>query len=82
MLFTNALSKQVNFQTHKNSNFEKIQMRVPLFMVSEEKLKTTSWRMHNIKNCRKWIKNEKVMALQSAYGQKVEKVSHPTLGLF
>jgi len=51
-------------------------------MVSKEKLKTISWCMHNIKNCQKWIKNEKVMALQSVHGQKVEKVSQPTLGLF
>jgi len=52
----------------------------PLFMVSKKQLKTFSWRIQSTKNCRKWIKNEKVMALQSVHGQKVKKVPHPTLG--
>jgi len=80
LLFTNALGRQVNVQTHKNLELEKIQRRVPLFMVSREKLKIFSWCIHSIKICPKWIKNEKVMALQNVHGQKVEKVPHPTLG--
>jgi hypothetical protein len=52
----------------------------PLFMVSKKKLKIFSWRIQSTKNCQKWIKNEKVMALQSVHGQKVKKMPHPTLG--
>jgi hypothetical protein len=49
-------------------------------MVSQEKLKISSWRIQSTKNCQKWITNEKVMALQIVHGQKFEKVPHPTLG--
>jgi hypothetical protein len=49
-------------------------------MVSQKKLKTSSWHIHSTKNCQKRIRNEKVMALQSVHGQKVQKVPHPTLG--
>jgi hypothetical protein len=49
-------------------------------MVSQEKLKISSWHIQSIKNCQKWITNEKVMAFQNVHGQKVEKVPHPTLG--
>jgi hypothetical protein len=51
-------------------------------MVSKEKLEIFSWHIHSTKNCQKWIRNEKVMAIQSVHGQKVEKVPHPTLGIF
>jgi hypothetical protein len=51
------------------------------FMVSKEKLEISSWCIHSSKNCQKWIKNEKVMALQIVHGQKVEKMPHPTLGI-
>jgi hypothetical protein len=49
-------------------------------MVSKEKLEISSWCIHSTKNCPKWIKNEKVMALQSVHGQKIEKMPYPTLG--
>jgi hypothetical protein len=49
-------------------------------MVSKKKSKISSWHICSTKNCQKWIKNEKVMALQNVHGQKVEKVPHPTLG--
>jgi hypothetical protein len=49
-------------------------------MMFKEKLEISSWRIYNTKNCEKWIKNEKIMALQRMHGQKVEKVPHPTLG--
>jgi len=55
-------------------------IRAPLFMVSNKKLEISLWCIYNIKNCQRWIKNEKVMALRSVHGQKVEKMSHPTLG--
>jgi hypothetical protein len=48
--------------------------------MSKNKLKTSSWHIHNTKNCQKRIRNEKVMAFQSAHGQKVKKMPHPTLG--
>ncbi len=80
LLFTNALGRQANVQRHKNSELNKIQRKVPLFMVSPKKLKTSSWCIHSTKNCQKRIRNEKVMAPQSVHGQKVEKVPHPTLG--
>jgi len=48
--------------------------------VSKKKLEIFSCCIHSTKNCQKWIRNEKVMALQSVHGQKVEKVPHPTLG--
>ncbi len=80
MLFTNALGRQVDVQKHKNSELRKIQRKVPLFMVSQKKLKTSSWHIHSTKNCQKRIRNEKVMAPQSVHGQKVEKVPRPTLG--
>jgi hypothetical protein len=37
-------------------------------------------RIHITKNYQKWIRNQKIMALQSVHGQKVKKVPHPTLG--
>jgi len=80
LLFTNALGRHANVQRHKNSELNKIQRKVPLFMVSPKKLKTSSWCIHSTKNCQKRIRNEKVMAPQSVHGQKVEKVPHPTLG--
>jgi hypothetical protein len=40
-------------------------------------LEISSWHIQSTKNCQKWIKNEKVMALQSVHGQEVEKVPHP-----
>jgi hypothetical protein len=49
-------------------------------MVSKEKLENSSWRIHSITNCQKWIKNEKIIAFPSVHGQKVKKVPHPTLG--
>jgi hypothetical protein len=49
-------------------------------MVFKEKLEISSWHINSTKNCHKWIKNEKVMGIQSVHGQKVEKVPHPTLG--
>jgi len=47
--------------------------------MSKEKFQISSWRIYSTKNCQNWIKNEKIMALQSVHGQKVEKVLHPTL---
>jgi gamma-glutamyl-gamma-aminobutyrate hydrolase PuuD len=78
LLFTIALGRQANVHTHKNSKLYEIQRRAPLFMVSKEKLKISSWCIHNTKNCLKKITNEKVMASQSVHGQKVKKC-HPTL---
>jgi hypothetical protein len=49
-------------------------------MVSQQKLKIYSWCIHNTKECFKWIKNEKVMALQSVHGQKVETMPNLALG--
>jgi len=49
-------------------------------MVFKEKLKISSWHIQSTKYCQKWVRNEKVMALQSVHGQKVKKVPHPTLG--
>jgi hypothetical protein len=49
-------------------------------MVCKEKLEITFSHIHSTKNDKKWIKNEKVMALQSVHGQKVKKMPHPTLG--
>jgi hypothetical protein len=49
-------------------------------MVSKEKLEVSSWCIHSTKDYKKWIRNEKVMALQSVHGQKVKKMPHPTLG--
>jgi hypothetical protein len=46
---------------------------------AQKKLEISSWRIHNTINYQKWIINEKVMALQSVHGQKVEKMPHPTL---
>jgi hypothetical protein len=43
-------------------------------MVSKEKSEISSWHI-----CRNWIRNEKVVSLQSVHGQKVEIVPHPTL---
>jgi hypothetical protein len=53
LLFTNALGRQANVHTHKNSELYKIQRRALLFMVSKEKLKISSWHIHNTKNCLK-----------------------------
>jgi hypothetical protein len=49
-------------------------------MVCKEKLEISFLHIHSTKNYKKWIKNEKVMALQSVHGQKVKKMPHPTLG--
>jgi hypothetical protein len=49
-------------------------------MVFKEKLEISSWRIHTTKNCPKWIKNKKVMALQRVHGQKVEQMAYLTLG--
>jgi uncharacterized protein YjcR len=49
-------------------------------MVCNEKLEVSSLRIHSTKNDKKWIRNEKVMALQRVHGQKVKKMPHPTLG--
>jgi hypothetical protein len=44
-------------------------------MVSKEKLKLSSWRIWNTKDCGQQIGNEKVMGPQSMGGQKVQKES-------
>jgi len=49
-------------------------------MVCNEKLEISSLRIHSTKNDKIWIRNEKIMALQSVHGQKVKKMPHPTLG--
>jgi hypothetical protein len=49
-------------------------------MVLKEKLKKFSYHIDSTTNCQKWIRNEKVMALQNVHGQKVEKMPHPTPG--
>jgi hypothetical protein len=78
LLFINALVDML-MSKHKNLKLDEIQWRAPLFMVLRKKLEISSWRIHNTINCQKWIINEKVMALQSVHGQKVEKMPHPTL---
>jgi len=49
-------------------------------MVCKEKLEISFLHIHSTKKYQKWIKNEKVIALQSVHDQKVKKMSHPTLG--
>jgi hypothetical protein len=44
-------------------------------MLSIKKLKHSSWRICNSKNCGQQIGNEKVMGPQSMGGQKVQKES-------
>jgi len=44
-----------------------------LLLVSKQNLKPSSWRILHTKNCRKQIKNEKVMAPQSKGGQELKK---------
>jgi hypothetical protein len=80
LLFTNALGRQANVQTHKNSKLYKTQRRVPLFMVSQEKSKISSWCINNTKNCLKHVRNEKVMGPPNVHGQKIEKMLNLALG--
>jgi hypothetical protein len=55
--------------------------RAPLFLGSKQNLNPSSWRIWHINNCKKHIRNEKVMAPQSKGGQKLKKdnlASHST----
>jgi len=77
LLFTNALGRQANVQTHKNSKLYKIQRRAPLFMVSQKKSKIFSWCIHNTKTYLKRIKNEKVMVLNAPPSSLMDSITSP-----
>jgi hypothetical protein len=73
LLFTNALGRYVNVQTHKNLEFNEIQRRAPLFMVSKEKLEVSSWRIHSTKDYKKWVRNEKLWPFKVCMAKKSKK---------